>query len=117
MKKQLYLLLIIIIIGCSQTPTISENLLEFVPQNTIAIAQINDRNVLKNALQNQAMLSSIVGLFPNIEPLVNTMLPPSLESSALVCFTPEGKSQIAVSVLYKVNVADSIPWAEGTGIQ
>ena len=117
MKKQLYLLLIIIIIGCSQTPTISENLLEFVPQNTIAIAQINDRNVLKNALQNQAMLSSIVGLFPNIEPLVNTMLPPSLESSALVCFTPEGKSQIAVSVLYKVNVADSIPWAEGTSIQ
>ena len=56
----------ILLLGCKDQKKESSNLLDFVPQNTIASIQINDRNMLENTLDNLPFLREILKLKSNL---------------------------------------------------
>ena len=98
----------ILLLGCKDQKKESSNLLDFVPQNTIASIQINDRNMLENTLDNLPFLREILKLKSNLYKKISAVIPKEFTPNSILSITPEGKENFAVSFLYKIDSMDSI---------
>lgn len=92
--------IILLFVYCENQNIIQRNLIDFVPQHTVAIMQVDDFNMIKNALQNQVLLNQIVQKHPGLEATLSAITPEGMEGPALYCFSEKGKSEIAVSLIY-----------------
>ena len=54
MKFKIVLFNIILFLSCNSEESVELNLLDYVPQNTIATFQINDSKMVENAIENNA---------------------------------------------------------------
>jgi hypothetical protein len=113
MRFILFLLGLLIFTSCDTSVKKAPNLLDCVPQNSLAAFQLNDQNMLENALTNLPFLTEIIALDSSLNEDIKTIIPPVFSSKALLCFTPEGKSEIALSFIYKINPSDSLPKLSG----
>jgi hypothetical protein len=113
MRFILFLLGLLIFTSCDTSVKKAPNLLDYVPQNSLAAFQLNDQNMLENALTNLPFLTEIIALDSSLNEDIKTIIPPVFSSKALLCFTPEGKSEIALSFIYKINPSDSLPELSG----
>jgi hypothetical protein len=113
MRFILFLLGLLIFTSCDTSVKKAPNLLDCVPQNSLAAFQLNDQNMLENALTNLPFLTEIIALDSSLNEDIKTIIPPVFSSKALLCFTPEGKSEIALSFIYKINPSDSLPELSG----
>ncbi len=113
MRFILFLLGLLIFTSCDTSVKKAPNLLDCVPQNSFAAFQLNDQNMLENALTNLPFLTEIIALDSSLNEDIKTIIPPVFSSKALLCFTPEGKSEIALSFIYKINPSDSLPELSG----
>jgi len=113
MRFILFLLGLLIFTSCDTSVKKAPNLLDCVPQNSLAAFQLNDQNMLENALTNLPFLTEIIALDTSLNEDIQTIIPAVFPSNALLCFTPEGKSEIALSFIYKINPSDSLPKLSG----
>lgn len=113
MKFVLKLILISLSFSCTNTEKKTPDLLSCVPQNTLAVLQINDQNMLKNALSRSIFIEQILALDPKLYSETLSLLSDNTPSKALLCYTPEGKSSMAVSLLYNIQPQDSFTLPKG----
>ena len=64
MRILLKIVLIVIVLSCTNELKKAPDLLSSVPQNTLAIVQFNDQNTLENALKSTPFLNQIFSLDP-----------------------------------------------------
>ena len=95
-------------LACNSSEKKVPDLLDCVPQNSIAAFQINDQNMLGNALTNNPFLIEIIALDSNLYDDIKNVVPSHFSSKSLLCFTPEGKSEMALSFIYEIEHLDSI---------
>ena len=101
MRVKLFLLCLLLLGSCTTVVKKSPSLLDCVPQNSLAVFQLNDQNMIENANVNLPFLSEIVAIDSRINQGIKDILPKSFPPKALLCFTPEGKSAITLSFIYK----------------
>lgn len=109
MNKRCSLVLFLLLIGCTNQETIEKSLYDFIPQNTFAVFQVNDFNIINTTINNQDFLSNLTDLKPRIKATIKAITPDNIKTPALYCFTATGKSGIAISLIHKVNENDSLP--------
>lgn len=113
MRILLKIVLIVIVLSCTNELKKAPDLLSSVPQNTLAIVQFNDQNTLENALKSTPFLNQIFSLDAELFTTTLSVIPDEIPTKALLCFAPEGKSTIGASFLYTVSPQDSIGLPEG----
>ena len=101
MRNPILLLSCLIFFGCSVEKKETVNLLECVPQNTLAVFQVNDQNMLRSALSNLPFIEPIFELNDDFYNEIKAVLPESFPPNALLCINPEGKAALAASFIYK----------------
>ena len=99
--------------SCITAEKKAPDLLSCIPQNTLAIIQLNDQNMLNSTLSSAEFLTKILALESTLYSEAVSLLPAQFPSKALLCFTPEGKSGIGVSFLYTIQAQDSIKLPQG----
>ena len=109
-------LAILFIIGCEKQNKVAPNLLDFVPQNTLAAFQINDQNMLKSSINNTSILKDIIKIKKTFYENLSQIIPENFPQKALLFFTSEGKSEIAISFIYEEVTSDSISSVSRKGI-
>ena len=113
MRFILFLLGLLIFTSCDTSVKKAPNLLDCVPQNTLAILQLNDENMLNNALSSSVFIEQILALDPELHSKTLSLLSDSIPPKGLLCFTPEGKSGMGVSFLFSVQPKDSLKLPAG----
>ncbi len=108
MIKKILIIVGLLIIGCKQEKKEPLVLLDFVPQNTIAVFQLNDQNMLENAIKNLPFLEPFGQINNSLYEDIKAIVPDKYSSNALICFTPEGKGNIALTFIYKLTDGDTL---------
>ena len=113
MRFLVKIVLFIAIFSCTNEVKKTPQLLSSVPQNTLAIVQFNDQNMLENALKSTPLLNQIFALNSELYNTTLNLLTDEIPSKALLCFAIEGKSSIEASFLFKTTLQDSIQLPQG----
>lgn len=108
MKRVLFYFLLLGLVCCYNPKKSFQNRFEFIPQETVLVAQVNDFNIIKNTFTSQPLLSKVHPLIDElVQPLVQ--LYQKMENrQSLVCLTPQGKSNFALSLIYERQIQDTI---------
>jgi len=110
MKKLLLLsIALLFIAACSETQKTYQDRFDYIPQQTVLVAQINDYNIVKNTFGSQPLLSQLTPLFKNLASPLQALSSRMENRQSLVCLTPQGKSSLAFSLLYERQAQDSPP--------
>tara|TARA_B100000963_G_scaffold111929_1_gene97439 strand:+ start:3178 stop:5601 length:2424 start_codon:yes stop_codon:yes gene_type:complete len=83
------------------------NLLDFVPQNSIGVVQINDPLMLDNTLKRLSFLEGLAKLDFNLQKNISAVIPETKSPNSILILTPQGKSDIAVSYVFRHKESDS----------
>ena len=108
MRSKILLITFILLFGCKSEEKEELNLLDFVPQNTIATFQINDFKMVENAIEKVPFLRYILQLKTNLYGDISSILPDKISSNILLNITQEGKNNNAVTFIFKKNINDSL---------
>lgn len=108
MRYKLFLLAGFLLLGCKTQKKEILNLLDCVPQNTIATLQLNDQNMLESVLTHLPFISAIGELNDQLYKDIKAVVPDEFPPNALMCFTPQGKASIAVSFIYNAPASDTL---------
>ena len=89
MKRVLFYFLLLGLVCCYNPKKSFQNRFEFIPQETVLVAQVNDFNIIKNTFTSQPLLSKVHPLIDElVQPLVQ--LSQKMENrQSLVCLTPQ----------------------------
>ncbi len=110
MKKQLSIgLLLLFLVSCSTDTKPLKNRFEYIPQETILVAQVNDFNIAKNTFRSQPLLSQLPPLFDVVTQPLSHLSSKMENRQSLICITPQGKSSLAFSLIYERQPQDSLP--------
>ena len=109
MRAKLYALVLLLIISCSPKERRTPELMDCVPQNTLAILQLKDQNMLVNTLTHLSFLEKTIQINSLLYAKAKSVLPQNINAKSLLIFTPEGKSEMAVSFISKKTESDSLP--------
>ena len=108
MNSKLFLIVLLVISSCSTQKNSTLDLLDCVPQNSVITIQLNDQNMLENAINNLPFLSNILAIDTVLYKKINAVIPDKFNHKALLSFTPVGKSEYAISLIYKPVLKDSV---------
>lgn len=108
MDSKLFFIVLLVISSCSAPKKSTLDLLNCVPQNSVITFQLNDQNMLKNAISNLPFLSDILAIDTVIYKKISAVIPAKFNNKALLSFTPVGKSEYAISFIYKAVLKDSL---------
>ena len=100
-KTALLLIAIVCLTACETKTTTSFSLIDWVPQNTIWVAQLNDLESFKTQERNNPLANQLRPLFASVQEDIETTLPKNPENQALLFLTRYGKAQIATSYVDK----------------
>ena len=104
MRKIFGFFFAVLIIGCK--PKINETLqlIDYVPQNTVIVVQLNDTVALKSS----EILFKVYNLNKEYKNTFKNIRTKNIELPALYCITPIGKNKTAVSLITRTSAKDSI---------
>ena len=108
MNSKLFLIVLLVISSCSTQKNSTLDLLDCVPQNSVITIQLNDQNMLENAINNLPFLSNILAIDTVLYKKISAVIPENFNHKALLSFTPVGKSEYAISFIYKPVLKDSV---------
>ena len=108
MRFNFLLVIIILISSCRNEIKETISLLDFVPQNSIGVIQINDPLMLDNALKKLSFLVELSKLDSKIYENIKAVVPEKKGINSILILTPQGKRNIAISYVYKTNKSDTI---------
>ena len=101
MKIKIVLFYIILFFGCNSEENIELNLLDYVPQNTIAAFQINDSKMVESAIENISFLKSLLKFKNDLYDDISLILLNEKNYNGLLNITVEGKDNYAVTFISK----------------
>ena len=108
MDSKLLLIVLLVISSCKTGKKSTIGLLDCVPQNSVITFQLNDQNMLKNAINKLPFLSNILAIDTVLYKKISAVIPEKFNHKALLSFTPVGKSEYAISFIYKPVLNDSV---------
>lgn len=109
MKKLLFLCLVLLFFAsCSTNTNTLKNRFDYIPQETILVVQVNDFNIVKNTLTTQPLLSQLTPLFGFVAQPFSDLSSKMENRQSIFCLTPQGKSNLAFSLIYKKQPQDSL---------
>ena len=108
MNSKSFLIVLLVISSCSTPKNSTLDLFDCVPQNSVITIQLNDQNILKNAINNLPFLSNILAIDTVLYKKISAVIPKNFNNKALLSFTPVGKSEYAISFIYKPALKDSV---------
>ncbi len=100
------LVLIFFILGCEQSTTNNSTLVDWVPQNTQFVLQINDLNEAENALKNNPVIKHLAKSSPTLANKITNIQHKDI-SPQLISLTNYGKKEKALSIVYKSAIDSS----------
>ena len=109
MKKLFLLALFYLLNSCINKVSLEKDLYDYIPQNTVAVVQVNDFNIIKNTFNNQDLLVNLTDIKSDFKATIKAITPNNIKSPALYCFSNSGKSSLAISLIYKTDLNDSLP--------
>ena len=105
--KSLYTLSTALLFWGCQTPTVpTTDLLQWVPQNTTAVFQINDLNEWEKLHKNHPLVKTLTGVIPQLSSRLQAFPSPP-NDPLLVALTPYGKDKNALTLAYKAAIDSS----------
>lgn len=104
--KLLALLTLFIFSDCEPTLNNTSNLVDWIPQNTTVVIQINDLQTLENGLINNPILKSLPANLPLSKDQLFGLNQKEV-TPQLISLTPYGKSENALSVVYQAALDSS----------
>ena len=107
MRLRFLLVMIISISSCRNEIKETINLLDFVPQNSIGVVQINDPLMLDNTFKRLSFLEGLAKLDFNLDKNISAVIPEIKSQNSILILTPQGKSDIAISYVYRGKKSDS----------
>ena len=100
------LVLIFFILGCEQSSTNNSTLVDWVPQNTQFVLQVNDLNETENAFKNNPVIKYVSKTSPGLAKKITTIQQTGV-SPQLISLTKYGKEEKALSIVYKAAIDSS----------
>ena len=97
MRFNFLLVIIILISSCRSEIKETISLLNFVPQNSIGVVQINDPLMLDNAIKKLSFLVELSKLDSKIYENIKAVVPEKKNLNSILILTPQGKRNIAIS--------------------
>ena len=91
MRFNFLLVIIILISSCRNEIKETISLLDFVPQNSIGVIQINDPLMLDNALKKLSFLVELSKLDSKIYENIKAVVPEKKGINSILILTPQGK--------------------------
>jgi len=88
MRILIKLSLITFFLSCSSAEKKAPDLLSCVPQNTLAILQINDQNMLNNSQSSNPFIGQILKVDPNLFSDASAVTPKQFTSKSLLIGYP-----------------------------
>ena len=107
MKFKFLLVLVILISSCRNEIKETTSPLDFVPQNSIGVIQVNDPLMLDNTLKKLSFLVELSKLDSNIYENIKAVVPENKSPNSILILTPQGKRDIAISYICKSNKSDA----------
>ena len=108
MRFNFLLVIIILISSCRNEIKETTSPLDFVPQNSIGVIQVNDPLMLDNTIKKLSFLVELSKLDSNIYENIKAVVPDKKSTNSILILTPEGKRNIAISYVFKSNKSDTI---------
>ena len=108
MKFKILLFNIILFVSCNSKEKVELNLLDYVPQNTIATFQINDSKMVESAIDNISFLKNILKFKNNLYGDISSILSNENNYNGLLNITVEGKDNYAITFISKNIIKDSL---------
>ena len=97
MRFKFLLVLVILISSCRNEIKETTSPLDFVPQNSIGVIQVNDPLMLDNTLKKLSFLVELSKLDSNIYENIKAVVPENKSPNSILILTPQGKRDIAIS--------------------
>lgn len=97
---------LLFVFACQSPKQDPAQLVDWVPQNTTVVIQVNDFNGMENALLNNAVAKNIPPTFPLFVEKIKT-IPSKNKEPQLLCVSDYGKKAKALSVVYKAAIDSS----------
>ena len=88
------------LISCEEAKQNTTTLVDWVPQNTAFVLQLNNSNEVEGALKNNGVFQSLMKDSPLLSDKIMEMAAAN-EGPKMISITPFGKEEKAVSVVYK----------------
>ena len=107
MRLRFLLVMIISMSSCRNEIKETINLLDFVPQNSIGVVQINDPLMLDNTFKRLSFLEGLAKLDFNLHKNISAVIPEIKSQNSILILTPQGKSDIAISYVYRHKESES----------
>ena len=101
-----FLFLAFFIAACEQSSTSNSTLVDWVPQNTQFVLQLNDINETENALKNNPVLKHLAKTAPVLTKKMAALQRKEI-TPQLISLTKYGKEEKALSVVYKAVIDSS----------
>lgn len=95
-----FLLSLLFLLACQPAQEEAIQLVDWVPQNTTVVVQVNDFNGLENALLNNAVVKNISPTMPDFIEKIKA-IPSKNREPQLLSFSDYGKQAKALSVVYR----------------
>ena len=108
MIRRIFLFLFLLFFSCDSKDEIKNNLYDYIPSNTILVVKINNHTTLKNIIKNNPIISSLRSLDLTLFSTLEEITPHEISSPTLFCFTPYGKNKMAVTIINRSLVKDSL---------
>ena len=108
MKFKILLFNVILFLGCNPEEKVELNLLDYVPQNTIATFHINDFRMVENTIDNVSFFKNILKLKNDLYDDISLILSNEINYKGILNITEEGKDNYAVTFIFKQNINDSL---------
>ena len=93
-------LVLLAIVACEKTKQNTTTLVDWVPQNTAFVLQLNNSNELEGALKNNPVLKSLLQDSPLLSDEI-MQYDNVGKGTKMISITPYGKEEKAFSVVYK----------------
>ena len=110
MKFKIVLFNIILFLSCNSEESIELNLLDYVPQNTIATFQINDSKMAENAIENIPFLKALLKFKNDLYDDISLILLNDKNYNGILNITVEGKDNYGVTFISKNVIKDSLQY-------
>ena len=107
MRFKFLLVLVILTSSCRNEIKQTTSPLDFVPQNSIGVIQVNDPLMLDNTLKKLSFLVELSKLDSNIYENIKAVVPENKSPNSILILTPQGKRDIAISYICKSNKSDA----------
>ena len=98
-----FILFTVFFYSCEEIKQNTTSLVDWVPQNTAFVLQLNNSNEVEAALKNNAIFKSLMQDSPLLSDKIMGMAA-TKEGQKMISITPFGKDENAISVVYKSEI-------------